>query len=355
MKFKIFLKVIAVLVIVLSIFPFIPVDYWWVRSFDFPHIQLTLLTLITLLIYFIRFDVKSKYDSFVIISLSLCFILQLNKIYPYTFFAEYEVLPSEKVQNHTTLGIYTANVFQDNKNNQDLFRSIKKRNPDIILLTETDQRWRSLLKKEFFKDYQYYVEAPFENTYGMFLLSKYELLDSKVEFLVEDTIPSIHAKVKTSNGDLIQLISIHPSPPVPTHNASSVDRDSEMMQVAKLSRESKYPTIVMGDFNDVAWSETTELFQEVSGLLDMRKGRGFYNTYNAHNPLLRWPLDHIFVSPQFRVLEIEKAEYFDSDHFPFYTKLSFEPDTANKQKLDPATKEELLRAEKEIENAEEKS
>lgn len=355
MKFKVFLKVVAAVVIILSIFPFIPVDYWWVRSFDFPHIQLTLLTLLTLLIYFIGFNTKSKYDSFVIIALCICFTFQLTKIYPYTIFSEYEVLASEKVENNTTLGIYTANVFQDNEKEKNLFLTIRDRNPDIILLTETNQRWRSVVKKEFSKDYQYQVEAPFENTYGMYLLSKFELLDSKVDFLVEDTIPSIHSKVRLPKGDIIQLIAIHPTPPVPQHNPSSVDRDSEMMQVAILSKESKYPTVVMGDFNDVAWSETTELFQEVSGLLDMRKGRGFYNTYNANNPIMRWPLDHIFVSSQFRVLAIEKVGHIGSDHFPFYTKLSFEPEKANEQKLDPTTKEELLRAKKEIDSEEDKS
>jgi hypothetical protein len=109
----------------------------------------------------------------------------------------------------------------------------------------------------------------------------------------------------------------------------------------------------MGDFNDVAWSETTSLFQEASGLLDLRKGRGFYSTFNAKNWLMRWPLDHIFTSPDFRVSDVQLGEHFDSDHYPFYTKLSYEPLLADEQRLPEPDKEVLKKAFDQIENEQE--
>ncbi len=91
------------------------------------------------------------------------------------------------------------------------------------------------------------------------------------------------------------------------------------------------PVIVAGDFNDVGWSHTTSLFQKVGGLLDPRIGRGLYNTFDADNPLLRYPLDHIFVSDHFRLVELRRLPYFGSDHFAVLTVLEHDPAAAAQQ------------------------
>ncbi|UWX54225.1 hypothetical protein NYZ99_14795 [Maribacter litopenaei] len=76
------------------------------------------------------------------------------------------------------------------------------------------------------------------------------------------------------------------------------------------------------------------MFEQVSGLLDMRKGRGFYNTYNAENFLMRWPLDHLFISSEFRFGEMHRGEKVGSDHFPFFAAIYPEPNGAEKQEKD---------------------
>jgi endonuclease/exonuclease/phosphatase (EEP) superfamily protein YafD len=99
----------------------------------------------------------------------------------------------------------------------------------------------------------------------------------------------------------------------------------------------------MGDLNDVAWSRTNYLFQDISGLLDPRVGRGFYHTFHAEHPLFRVPLDHFFHSNHFRLVDFRRLGYFGSDHFPVYLKLSYEADAeADQHELtaDPSQKEE---------------
>ncbi|NNF19056.1 MAG: endonuclease/exonuclease/phosphatase family protein, partial [Flavobacteriaceae bacterium] len=200
--------------------------------------------------------------------------------------------------------------------------------------------------------YPHAVEVPKDNTYGMLLYSKLPLRKAKVKYLVHDSIPSIHAEVVLPSRDKLQLYCIHPTPPMPQENPTSTARDADMMIIAKLSRSSELPVIVLGDFNDVAWSRTTELFEEVSGLLDIRKGRGLYNTYNAKNPIMRWPLDHIFVSPDYRYLHMERGKKIGSDHFPVYVELHYEPSGADVQTPPKASAEALDEANRMIKEAE---
>lgn len=340
------LTTFGVIAIILTIMPFIALDYWWIRMFDFPHLQLTFLTAVAILVYFIKFDFKNKKDYAFLSVLVVCLLFQFTKIYPYTAFADYEVLNAES--ENQSLSIYTANVLQKNTNHSSLLSQVNQYDADIILFTETDKIWKNSIKQAIKSDYNYGVEVPKDNTYGMLFYSKFEMLDTKVKYLVSDSIPSVHTKIKLPSGDVIQIYAIHPTPPMPQENPLSTDRDAEMMMIAKLALDSEYPVIVIGDFNDVAWSETSLLFQNVSRLLDVRKGRGLYNTYNADSFLLRWPLDHIFISSDFKLKHIERCDDIDSDHFPLMTKLSYEPNSKSQQQRRLPTEEELKRAQDQI-------
>ena len=81
-----------------------------------------------------------------------------------------------------------------------------------------------------------------------------------------------------------------------------------------------------GDFNDVAWSYTTDLFRDLSGLLDPRRGRGLYATFPADYPLLRWPLDHVFHSEALALVEMRRLGDVGSDHFPILVELAAVPE-----------------------------
>lgn len=355
MKLKSILQAIGLIAVILTLFPFVAADYWWIRMFDYPHLQLTLFTLVALLIYFFRFNLRSWRDYAFVLVLAGCFLFQVGKIYPYTALASYQVNNNEYADKDRSISVFISNVLQKNKEHQKVLDEVVTKDADILIFTETNERWRqNISPKVRSYGYSYKAEMPLDNTYGMLLYSKFKLIDPKIKFLLEDSIPSIHSKVQLPSREIVELHIIHPTPPMPPHDASSTDRDAQMMLVAKMAKNSNYPVIVAGDFNDVAWSESTSLFQNVSGLLDPRQGRGFYNTFNAKNWIMRWPLDHMFVSEEFRVMDIERGHKVGSDHFPLFIKLSLEPSLAQEQKMEPPTQEELEEANEQIQKEEEK-
>jgi hypothetical protein len=151
------------------------------------------------------------------------------------------------------------------------------------------------------------------------------------------------------SGDDIALHGVHPRPPVPEERGRSIERDGELLLVAKAVRESDLPCIVAGDLNDAAWSRTTKLFKRISGLLDPRVGRGFYNTFHANYPFLRLPLDHVFHSNHFRLIKLERIKNScGSDHFPVFVVLSLEQDAAARQAKPVANHTETREAEETI-------
>jgi endonuclease/exonuclease/phosphatase (EEP) superfamily protein YafD len=114
---------------------------------------------------------------------------------------------------------------------------------------------------------------------------------------------------------------------------------------------SDLPTVVLGDLNDVAWSHTTHLFERISGLLDPRVGRGFYNSFNARRVLLRFPLDHLYHSNHFRLVDFERLPAFGSDHFPMFVALNLEPEAKSEQSAAPASSGDEVEASEKIEKA----
>tara|TARA_R100000935_G_scaffold57777_2_gene92646 strand:- start:6 stop:1097 length:1092 start_codon:yes stop_codon:yes gene_type:complete len=351
MKLKPFLQGFGLFAILLTLIPIAAADFWWIRMFDYPHTQLTILTFVALVVYFMRFDVKWIKDYVFVTILLACFVFQLYKIYPYLPHNSYDVgEATNTIENDNSFKFYSANVLQKNTNPNILIEEINNLDPDILLLTETDTRWMNDLAEAVSK-YKYKVEIPIDNTYGMLLYSKLRLKDAQKKFLVDDSIPSIQTIVELRSGKEFMLYALHPTPPMPQENPNSTDRDGEMMIVAKKALNRKIPVVVAGDFNDVPWSSSTQLFQEVSTLLDVRVGRGFFNTFDATSFIMKWPLDQYFVSEEFRVIELKKGKDIESDHRPFYIELSLEPEDAIEQEAENPTDSQLKNANEQIQDA----
>ena len=297
---------------------------WWVKITNFPRQQLFLLGCILLLLQPIIIKKWSRNVWLLALAILLTLVIHGSFIVPYTPLTKTEVKShiQKSVRQEEKVALLIANVYMKNRNAEGLFRIINRVNPDVIFLVETDKWWQQAMQP-LRKDYPYAVEYPLNNTYGLLLYSKYRLLEPKVLFLEKPTVPSVQAKVELPNKRVFIFYGIHPVPPVPSdlYPDNIGEKTDELSKLAQKIKQEQLPAIVAGDFNDVAWSETSRLFSKDSKLKDVRTGRGPFNSFNAKSLIFRWPLDHIFVDSQFNLISLSRLDKFGSDHFPVFVEL----------------------------------
>ena len=228
--------------------------------------------------------------------------------------------PELQADRQRQVTLLAANVKMSNRAYHRLIELVQAEDPDLLMAVETDRPWIEALA-ELRPGFTHHVEVPHANGYGMILYSRFPLEEPQVRELLIEKIPSIRTAVRLPSGAVFRLYVVHPEPPVPYQNSHG--RDAEIGVVGIEAKKDELPAIVAGDLNDVAWSFTTRRFQRLSGLLDPRVGRGFYNTFDARYPFLRWPLDHLFHDPDFRLVDMRRLAPIGSDHFPMLFKLAY--------------------------------
>ncbi len=324
MKFtrKIFYYLVIILstvIIIISLLSLIhDLKFWYFKILDFPRLQY----LIAAGLLFILFAIQNKTWKLPAIFLGLGLLVSIfihgQLISPY-YFGEKTVSDASAsgIDNENKMSILIVNVLITNKNSEELIQIIQNANPDLILAMEVNQWWvdqLGTLKNE----YPHSMEVPLDNAYGMALFSKFTLKDKEIAYLNQDDVPSFHTKIMLSSGKSFNFNGVHPVPPVPSgkYPDNVGEKEVALIKVGKMVEKNGEPSIVTGDFNDVSWSQTSRLFNESGILNNVRIGRGIYSSFNAQSSILRWPLDHFFVTKEFKLLRLERLSEFGSDHFP---------------------------------------
>ena len=336
-----------------TVLPLFSHDHWGIRLFDFPRLQLSIGIGLTL-VGFVVVEPTSPTEYGTMVLLGACLVYQVDHVLSYTVLSPHQVkwadAPDEETEH---ISFLIANVEIENRSPEPLLDLVEENDPDVVLAIETDEWWMEQLQS-LEEVYSHTVRHPRENAYGMCLYSKYPLVAPDVRFLVEEDVPSIHTKTVLPSGTRVWFHGMHPRPPHPYHEPDTTERDAELLLLAREIQDRNALTIVGGDLNDVSWSYTTRLFQNISGLLDPRIGRGLYSTFHARYPLLRYPLDHVFHSEHFALSRLKVLPYIGSDHFPVYVELQHHSVLKTLQDEPEADDQDEAQAQHELEKLEEK-
>lgn len=316
-------------------------NQWWVRIWDFPRAQI-LIALLVLAVLLYLFD--RKWRPWYSIGLVLAACWQFYRIYPYTGIAAQEVsrATESEASGQGCFKVLTFNVLQMNRDYQRTVDLLEREDPDVLLLLETDTGWRNALAPQL-GHYSTVLQRPLSNTYGLILATRLPARDGRIVDLAEADTPSAFVELTAGGRDFL-LIALHPRPPHPGRDTE--ERDAELILAAKRAAEAQIPVLAIGDFNDVAWSETSQLFKAVGEFLDPRIGRGTYATFPADMTWLGWPLDHLFITEEFLLHELKVLENVGSDHRPIVSRVCLAPAQAElrNDETNEATSEEVSEA-----------
>ncbi len=338
--------ILSAILLILTLAPVSRHEVWWVRGWDFPRMQLFILSIVLISIALLLLDLEVNQNRIVIGVNAFCIVFLGWWIIPYTIFYKTEVAKVKKIESDQVIKIMVANVLYSNRETTRLFQMINENQPHILVTLESNKWWEEQLN-QIEHEYPFTIKQSLENSYGMHVYSKYELLETEINFLVEDDVPSMKAYAVLPSGQKVKIHFLHPAPPSPTENEESTERDAELLIIAKEVSKKDEPVIVTGDMNDVAWSFTTRLFRKISGLLDPRIGRGMFSTFHADYAIIRWPLDHLFHSYHFNVIQVSKLPHFGSDHFPILVTLQYTHKDTNKGNgLEPTNGDKEMAKEK---------
>ncbi|MBC2607530.1 endonuclease/exonuclease/phosphatase family protein [Pelagicoccus albus] len=323
---------LSVFALLCATIPYLRAEGWWVRGFDFPRLQFAVFSAAMLVVDLWLLDFSSNWAWSAIAASLLALGIELWWILPFTRLARKEVVDHRPGSEGESLSVMTANVLQTNQNRDDFLKIVFDTQPDILVALETDGKWQAtldILEQEH--GYHHTAKCPLDNLYGLLVYSRLSFENTRIQYLVEDGVPSAHTLARLPSGQAVRMHFIHPAPPSPSENTESSERDAELTMVGKSVSHSTVPAIVTGDLNDVAWSTTTRLFRRASGMRDVRIGRGMFNTFHANYWFLRWPLDHLFCSKHFELAEMRRLPKYGSDHFSMFVKLVLTQRDSNKE------------------------
>lgn len=307
---------LAGILIAATVVPLSHSQHWTVRIFDFAKLQFFVLQVLVLLLFGARLDWTTPV-LLTQIALFASAVYNGSVLFRYTPFYPLKAgEPPKGVSNSMT--IVSANVLQFNTEYSRFIQLIRQVDPDMFLTMESNEDWDTAMI-DLQSDYPHFHKVPLENTYGIHLYSKIPL-SSQTHYFVADDLPSIEARVTCPGGYRFTVFCVHPPPPSPTEEETSKERDGELLSVAKRIKESGATTLVVGDFNNVAWSRSSTLFRKLSETIDPRIGRGFTPTFHSRYWFAQFPIDQVFHTPDIFVEELKALPDFGSDHLALYVR-----------------------------------
>lgn len=310
-NFAAVLFVAAGLLLAAVLVSLIPSDMWFIRTIDLVRESMAYIAGF-LLVVAIFAGTRSRWAS--VSMFALVIGINISRVWPYSALAGTQLELAEDRSSSDEGRCFSAmsiNVKVENEQYAALTDQLRRYDPDLLFLMETDQLWIERLEPVLSR-YSHVRRHPQPEAFGLVFATRLPVLKSSVVENTHRDTPTVYATVKPEGSPPIEFIGLHPKPPLPGWNTEMRDRN---IISAGIQTPDRLPdAIVMGDFNDVPWSRTTTKFREMGEWRDPRIGRGTYPTFPTDMLLLGWPLDQLMLKGRLELTSFEVLPDNGSDH-----------------------------------------
>lgn len=245
-----------------------------------------------------------------------CLVLNALVIIPW--YISRSVPPEAAESGTCAVQLMISNVNTGNSDHKRLISSIRKKKPDVIVLTEVNSGWIDSLQ-EIEQDYPHKEVLPRSDNFGIAVYSRLPFVRTGIWRFGEGDIPPVLIAEIRNRNTRFELIAVHTLPPIsPGYFAR---RNVQLEKLAEYTAGKNTPCIAAGDMNITMWSHYYRKFIQASGLHDARKGFGIRPTWPTGLPFLYIPIDHCFCSRNIQVTGFTTGPRTGSDHLPIFADL----------------------------------
>jgi endonuclease/exonuclease/phosphatase (EEP) superfamily protein YafD len=224
--------------------------------------------------------------------------------------------PRDAAEAAPLLRLAFANLLYGNIDFPRMLRALAALEADVLVLCEaTIEARRQLASLEARYPYALDSCAP-DNLYGIVILSRVPLRP-RSSGIGEDPSPRHLAADLVTEGGRISLIAIHPTNPLRLGHAHRIP--AEFDAVAQLCRTALDDLVLIGDCNAAGWSAPLQALERKARLANDRRLRPSWPVWLP--PLLRLPLDHVWVRGRVTLVAAQLGPRFGSDHLPLVAEI----------------------------------
>lgn len=214
------------------------------------------------------------------------------------------------------LRLVSANLLYQNLDFERLLQGLAALEADVLVLCEVTPEARQYFRR-LEATYPHALDtcAP-ESLYGILVLSRFPL-SLRSTGVGEDPTPRHLAADLSIGADTVSLVAIHPTNPLRFSRAHRIP--AEFDAVAQLCGAARGDLIVIGDCNAAGWSSYLQVLEKAASLSNDGKVRPSWPIWLP--PLVRLPLDHVWVRGRVALLKAALGPRLGSDHLPLIAEI----------------------------------